>query len=271
MSRRPTKYFIDDIRSRFQTVAIDNKYQAFIEPNETIYESASHIGVGRRFIDEDLGLYVSDAVLPGSSFADIEVVGDRQGITERMPFSRIYDDVTFTFMVDRNYQVFKFFESWLKVVNPLFGDDDGRANNQVMAFNYPKNYKCNISIVKFNKDYFNRHNAMVGYTFLKAWPLSVASAPVSYNGDAVLTMNVTFRYDRYTMENVTQGTDRFGWRGFSDSFDPWMGMFSNDLPNSVKEETRNPIRVPPMTTTGKPETINTPKKERIWGGSTGRW
>ena len=26
MSRRPKKYFINDIRSRFQTVAIDNKY-----------------------------------------------------------------------------------------------------------------------------------------------------------------------------------------------------------------------------------------------------
>ena len=89
MSRIPKKYAIDDIRGRFQTVAIDNKYQAFIEPNEVVYNAATKVGITRRFIDEDLGLYTIDAVLPGSSFADIEVVGDRQGITERMPYSRI--------------------------------------------------------------------------------------------------------------------------------------------------------------------------------------
>ena len=100
MPRKPRKYAIDDIKSRFQTVAIDNKYHAYIEPNAVIYDAARSVGVDRRFVDEDLGLYVSDAVLPGSSFADVENVGDRQGITERMPFSRIYDDVTFTFMVD---------------------------------------------------------------------------------------------------------------------------------------------------------------------------
>ena len=118
MSRQPKKYAIDDIRSRFQTVAIDNRYQVFMKPNMTIYNAAAEAGVTRRFVDEDLGLYASDAVLPGSSFADIEVVGDRQGITERMPFGRIYDDVTFTFMVDKDYQTLRFFEAWTQLVNP---------------------------------------------------------------------------------------------------------------------------------------------------------
>ena len=108
----PKKYAIDDIRSRFQTVAIDNKYQAYFKPNGDIYDAASKIGLNARFLDEDLGLYVSDAVLPGSSFADIEIAGDRQGITERVPFSRLYDDVTFTFMVDNEYKVMRFFETW---------------------------------------------------------------------------------------------------------------------------------------------------------------
>ena len=84
-------------------MALDNKYQIFIEPNFDVYNAAAAAGIEKRFIDEDLGLYVSDSVLPGSSFADVEVSGDRQGITERMPFKRIYDDVTFTFMVYRDY------------------------------------------------------------------------------------------------------------------------------------------------------------------------
>ena len=225
MSRRPTRYPINTIRSRFQTVALDNKYQVFMEPNLNVYNAAARVGISRRFVDEDLGLYASDAVLPGSSFADVEVSGDRQGITERMPFKRIYDDVTLTFMVDRDYKVLKYFEAWMQLINPLHGDSDGKAHNQVMTLNYPKDYKCTMSIVKFNKDYFRRGGAYVYYCYIRSWPLSISSVPVNYDSGSVLKLNVTFRYERYVMENVTRGMIRSGWKGYSDSFDPWLGSF----------------------------------------------
>jgi len=243
MSRRPTKYPINTIRSRFQTVALDNKYQIFIEPNLDVYNAASDVGVERRFVDEDLGLYVSDAVLPGSSFADVEVSGDRQGITERMPFKRIYDDVTFTFMVDRDYKVMRFFESWTQLINPLHGQVDGKANNQIMTLSYPKDYKCTMSIAKFNKDYFETGIGFLYYCFVRAWPLSVSSTPINYDSGSTLKLNVTFRYERYVMENVTRGMIRSGWKGYSDSFDPWMGRYDKFVPkinNGDDKTTVNP-------------------------------
>ena len=227
MSRRPKKYQINDIRSRFQTVALDNKYQVFMEPNLNVYNAAADVGISRRFVDEDLGLYASDAILPGSSFADVEVSGDRQGITERMPFKRIYDDVTLTFMVDREYKVLRYFEAWMQLINPLHGQVGGKAHNQVMTLNYPKDYKCTMSVVKFNKDYFRRGIGFVYYCFVRSWPLSISSIPVSYDSGSVLKLNVTFRYERYVMENVTRGMIRSGWKGYSDSFDPWMGTYTN--------------------------------------------
>ena len=227
MSRRPKKYPINDIRSRFQTVALDNKYQVFIEPNLNVYNAAAQAGISRRFVDEDLGLYVSEAVLPGSSFADVEVSGDRQGITERMPFKRIYDDVTFTFMVDRDYKVVKFFEAWVQFINPLHGDTDGKAHDQVMTLSYPKDYKCTMSIAKFNKDSFRSGRGYVYYCFIRSWPLSVAPVPVSYGAGGMVKLNVTFRYERYVMENVTVGMIRSGWKGYSDSFDPWLGRYDD--------------------------------------------
>jgi len=233
MSRRPKRYPINDIRSRFQTVALDNKYQVFMEPNLNVYNAAADVGISRRFVDEDLGLYASDAVLPGSSFADVEVSGDRQGITERMPFKRIYDDVTLTFMVDRDYKVLKYFEAWMQLINPLHGDTDGKADNQVMTLNYPKDYKCTMSVVKFNKDYFRRGGAYVYYCFVRSWPLSISSVPVNYDSGSVLKLNVTFRYERYVMENVTRGMIRSGWKGYSDSFDPWLGAFPQVYQNSL--------------------------------------
>ena len=54
MSRRPNYYPINTIRSRFQTVALDNKYQVFMEPNINVYNAAARVGISRRFIDEDL-------------------------------------------------------------------------------------------------------------------------------------------------------------------------------------------------------------------------
>lgn len=205
----PQKYQINDIRSKFQTVAVSNFYQAFFETNAYLLREASKVGIDNRFVTEDLGLYVSDAVLPGSSFADIEVSGDRQGITERVPYNRIYDDVTFTFLVDREYRVMKFFEVWNGFINPL-KDGVGGFNPDVMRLTYPKSYKCSMSIYKFNRDSFNSSNGeflegrgSVAYTFINAWPYSIASTPVSYGNTNLLQLNVTFRYDRFVMRGVT--------------------------------------------------------------------
>lgn len=255
MSRQPKKYAIDDIRSRFQTVAIDNRYQVFMKPNMTIYNAAAEAGVGRRFVDEDLGLYASDAVLPGSSFADIEVVGDRQGITERVPFGRIYDDVTFTFMVDKDYHVMRFFEAWMQQINPLHSDSGSfvdffgnintsvSAQNAVTSLNYPKDYKIDVSIIKFNKDMFidgdgGDNGSALFYNFLQAWPLSVASTPVNYDSGSVLKLNVTFRYTRYVMEDITKVVQRSGWKGHSDSFDPWIGKYDGFMPTAKPTKTK---------------------------------
>ena len=247
MSRRPKRYPINTIRSRFQTVALDNKYQVFMEPNLNVYNAAARVGISRRFIDEDLGLYVTDAVLPGSSFADVEVSGDRQGITERMPFKRIYDDVTLTFMVDKDYKVMKYFEAWIQLINPLHGDTGGKADNQVMTLNYPKDYKCTMSIVKFNKDYFKSSGGFLYYCYVRSWPLSISSVPVNYDSGSILKLNVTFRYERYVMENVTRGMIRSGWKGYSDSFDPWLGSFP-DVYAQLTDSTSNDTSVESSST-----------------------
>ena len=85
-----------------------------------------------------------------------------------------------------------------------------------------------MSVAKFNKDYFRRGIGYVYYCFIRAWPLSISSIPVSYGSGSLLKLNVTFRYERYTMKNVTRGTRRSGWKGYSDSFDPWMGNYVNN-------------------------------------------
>jgi len=208
-------YQIDDIKSRFSTVALDNTYQVVFSTNTKVTSEAIDAGLTIQFINEDLGLYVKDAVLPGSSFGDVEISGDRQGITERVALSRIYDDITLTFYVDREYNVLRFFEIWNELINPTLG---ANSRNATKRFNYPDDYKCGITIYKFNKDKFfsdvaanfdftnevYKRATLTTYRVLRAWPYSVASVPVNYEGQAAIELSVTFRYDRYTIDNVTR-------------------------------------------------------------------
>jgi len=212
----PLKNFkIEDIKSRFSTVALDNTYQVDFNLNNRIIGEATTAGISLDFLNEDLGLYVTDAVLPGSSFADIEISGDRQGVTERVAFSRIYDDITLTFLVDREYNVMRFFELWNQLINPIYGRNQ---LNATMRFNYPDDYKCGLTIYKFNKDRFlgdvatdldltseiYKRASLTTYRILRAWPYSIASTPVNYDGQGLLQLNVTFRYDRFTIDKVNK-------------------------------------------------------------------
>ena len=215
---RGGRYKIEDIRPRFQTVATDNEYQVFFSIDGLVGDEARKVGLDRRFLTEDLGLYCTDAVLPGSSFADYETVGDRQGITERNPYSRIYDDLNLVFYIDKDYNVLRFFESWIEFINPLYGSTSTLSRNQVMKMNYPDDYKCEIVISKFNKNLrsgsfelggFNNGipsdmREQISYRLFRAWPLSIGAVPVSYQGINLLRCSAVFRYDRYIMSGVTR-------------------------------------------------------------------
>tara|TARA_B100001250_G_scaffold175420_1_gene150863 strand:- start:56 stop:673 length:618 start_codon:yes stop_codon:yes gene_type:complete len=136
-------------------------------------------------------------------------------------------------MVDRNYKVMRFFESWVGLVNPLYGTTSAATNNQTMTLNYPKKYKCDMAIAKFNKDY-NRGGVVLLYQFNEAWPYSVASTPVNYQGGNILKLNVTFRYTRYFVYDVTTIGERFGRYGSSDSFNYQLGRKGRYQPRSLE-------------------------------------
>jgi hypothetical protein len=282
---RGGRYKIDDIKSRFSTVALDNEYQVFFSLNEIIGREATQLGISQSFLTEDLGLYVADAVLPGSSFADIEVAGDRQGITERNAFNRIYDDVTFSFYVDRNYDVLRFFESWIQFINPLYSSSTGLAENQITKFNYPDDYKCEMVITKFNRDLkgksveigfangLGNNRDQLSYRFFRAWPYSLASTPVSYQGMNILRCNVTFRYDRYIVSEVTKlrrplSGERV--RNISDpvtSVPPTASTTSPTSPTSSSENTTTPA--PTVTDNEDTSTVATPPIDGNYGNTNG--
>lgn len=136
-----------------------------------------------------------EASLPGSSLATLDIMNDYTGINEKHAYRRLYDDrADFTFYVNYNYVPIRFFESWMKyIIGERFSDGvDKRTFTSRPT--WPDNYCTDqIQIIKYERDYA----AQLKYTFVKAFPVSINSIPVSYDASNLLKVTVSFVYSRY--------------------------------------------------------------------------
>ena len=175
-----------------------------------------------------IGIMCSEAVLPGSSFATLEISDNYQGIKQHVPHFRNYIDTEFSFYVDAKHSTLKFFEGWMDYIS---GDNKPQTDIKKEAyyrrFNYPMNspevvteqyrfdaggnritdtsgYKCQtLSIVKFdknaNKVEIPLTSNLLSYEFVNAFPKALNTTPVSYGQANLMKVTVTFAYDRYIM------------------------------------------------------------------------
>lgn len=145
-------------------------------------------------------LSCSEASLPGSSLATIDIDNDYHGVSEKHAYRRLYDDrADFTFYVDSDYKIITFFENWISYCageNDLAGQ--GTPNFSYRA-NYPKLYKTeHLYITKFERD-LNVAKRFLQYKFINAYPISLSSMPISYDTSSLLKCNVSFFYSRYVI------------------------------------------------------------------------
>ena len=171
--------------------------------------------------EETYDFLCSQASLPGSTFDMAEISGDRQGVLERFPIRRIYSDFDLTFYVDKEYNTIRLFEEWLNWIDPLNsgfetygGDDDGQEgfdeSNSFFRMRYPRSYKTNIDIIKFERGFWKNPNEdnkesrlqeqpILKYKFIDAFPMNIAAIPFSYDGSTLTQVTVNFSYSRYTV------------------------------------------------------------------------
>ena len=153
----------------------------------------------------DIGIMCSEATLPTSSFATAEVKDNFQGINQQFAHTRIYIDSDFTFYIDRDYNLLKFFEGWMDYISGDdidLGVDRSNSANYYRRFNYPTNggklgYKCgSLTISKFDRNF----ETNLVYEFINAFPKGMTSIPVTYGETDILKVNVQFAYDRYIVQ-----------------------------------------------------------------------
>ena len=167
-------------------------------------------GVGKQ---DKMQLMCSEAVLPGSNLATFEINNDRTGVTERHVHRRVFDErIDLTFYVDAGlYQPIKFFEEWMGyITNGRYTENSNQqrraSDNELMQTNYdyrlryPDDYSANSGLIvrKFEKDHLN----LLEYEFVRAYPLSINSMPVSYDSSSLLKCTVSLTYIRYVVKNL---------------------------------------------------------------------
>ena len=210
----PRAVLVSEIRSKLLRPSLNSYYEVKIplSAGGDRMPFASSLFKTNTKVD-DLNLMCYDAVLPGSYFTTSEVNNDFTGVTERFAYRRMYDDrIDLTFYVDaKNYLPIKFFESWMAYIS---GEDtrpeDGPLPNPKMAnysyrMSYPSTYRADgLKVIKFERDYTKVAGPKIlEYEFIKAFPISINSMPVSYESSDILKCTVSMTYLRYTLSEVT--------------------------------------------------------------------
>jgi hypothetical protein len=208
-----TKVSLDNIKSKLLRPALTSHYICnFVLPSGGFIGPRMNGDVSATTLIDKLNLACSDASLPGSSLATIDIDNDFHGVSEKHAYRRLYDDrADFTFYVNASedsksnaYYPIRLFEAWISsCVNEQYGATPASREYSYKVY-YQDTYTTDsLSITKFERD--NLGNTLQ-YNFVKAFPISINSIPVSYDSSQLLKCTVSFTYSRYWISGLTQNT-----------------------------------------------------------------
>ena len=218
----PNRKTLSDIKATILRPAMTSQFMTYIEFPSEVKSHMSDRGLADPqggVLRGGLNLACSEASLPGSSLATLEQTSDHTGVTERHVHRRMYDDrIDLTFYVDaQNYLPIRAFEYWKEYITG--GNEGGNlaAANHYYRMNYSDDYVTGglgggeLRVVKFERDFdgsFKGNNGVVNptangltYHFVRAFPIAVASMPISYDASSLLKCTVSMSYIRYYIEN----------------------------------------------------------------------
>lgn len=220
----PKSFLMSEVKAKMGRYASTNFFHVYFKVPEGVKSNVDIYGGDRyqNFID----IACIDASLPGSSFATHEATNDYMGITERHVYRRQFDGkLDFTFAIDREYTLIKLFEAWMGYIG-------GEASNGYKNYERGRGYRvpfingtdgtdgyaCNdFTLVKYEKDatIVQRGNSptRLAYTFVNAYPIAIASMPISQGPTDLLTMTVTMDYQKYYIQ------ENDGKRGTQPNYD----------------------------------------------------
>ena len=198
---KPRARNVADLKANILRPSLTSTYECHFNPPPAVRSWMNSrrrfdIGGGYNYtMDEKVTLSCREAALPGSSLATHTLDNDHTGVTERHAYRRQYDTTSsFSFYVDEQYDIINFFENWISFIVNEDGSRDAERDNYNYRVNFPNEYKSEIFIRKFERDYKGRD---LQYKFVNAYPISINQMPVSYDASQILLCTVNFNFSRY--------------------------------------------------------------------------
>ena len=195
---------VADLKASILNPSLTSTYECHFNPPTSVrswLNDRKNLNLGAGYdsiLSDQITLSCREATLPGTSLATHTLDNDRTGVTERHAYRRQYSDVaSFTFYVDNEYNLIHFFENWIAfIVNE--GASDALDGNYNYRVNFPNEYKTDIFVKKFEKDYTGRN---LDYRFINAYPISINEMPLSYDASTIMTCTVNFNFTRYLINS----------------------------------------------------------------------
>jgi hypothetical protein len=159
-----------------------------------------------------LALQCETAELPGKTLltADVKIYGP----TFKVPYQKQFQDINLGFLCTNDFYERKLFDQWMEAIMPA------STNN----LRYPKDdetrYLTNIKIIQYD-DFIKQIYAV---ELMDAFPIGIASQPLSWSDDSFHRLSIQFAYQKYrplyegTYDLVQAATSIFGSIG-SNLFD----------------------------------------------------
>jgi hypothetical protein len=253
----PTPRSVSDIKSKLLRPALTSHFEVQLSFPEAL---RSFLGVEQ----DTVNLSCCEASLPGSQLTTLENNNDRTGVTERHAYRRQFDDrIDLTFYVDaKNYTAIRFFEGWISYImnedqddNPFSGGGgptiDQPPNLASREYNYrvkyPNDYIADqgLKVIKFERDY----QQQLTYEFIRSFPLSISSMPISFDASSLLKVTVSMSYIRYIVLKTPSRTGSQGGFNPNNQFNPssqaqansdsFLNLFRNNLPLGANDLLRS--------------------------------
>ena len=198
---KPRARNVADLKANILRPSLTSTYECHFNPPPAVRSWMNSrrrfdIGGGYNYtMDEKVTLSCREAALPGSSLATHTLDNDHTGVTERHAYRRQYDTTSsFSFYVDEQYDIINFFENWISFIVNEDGSRDADRDNYNYRVNFPNEYKSEIFIRKFERDYKGRD---LQYKFVNAYPISINQMPINYDASQILLCTVNFNFSRY--------------------------------------------------------------------------
>ena len=134
-----------------------------------------------------LSLQCESAELPGKNIitADAKVYGPGY----KVPYQTQYNDISLSFLATNEFYERKLFDRWLEAIMP------SDTNNLRFAKGNNTRYMTNIKIVQYD-DFIKQIYAV---ELIDAFPIGIASQPLSWSEDNFHRVSVQFAYQKYNV------------------------------------------------------------------------